>query len=163
MQTTAAGHVFNKLPVYGELKQWKFSEVPARKLDFVFYFAGANLAGWWAITCNLHHFDFAAPYKPLVALLLAYAVFFVAVPIVRELGNCVRNAWIEVKNKQREKLAKELASAKMQARISEAQAFATALQWHDPSQVAYTTAESLMDQELDVLPPLSSSPLSPLP
>lgn len=163
LQSTAAGHVFNKLPIFGELKSWKFSNVPARKLDFVFYFAGANLAGWWAIATNLHQFDFLIQYKPIVQLLLAYAIFFISVPIVRSLWNDVRNAWIEVKNKQREKLAKELAAPKMQAKIAEAQAFSTALQWHDPSQLAYTTAESLLDQELDVLPPLSSSPLSPLP
>jgi hypothetical protein len=154
MQTTAAGHVFKGLPKFGELKQWKFCEVPARKLDFVFYFAGANLAGWWAVAGNLHHFDFAAKYKPLVGLLLAYAVFFIAFPMVRTLINAVRNAVIEVRNHQRERLAAELAKPQMQAKIREAQIFATSMQWVDPSQIAYTTAESLMDQELDVLPPL---------
>lgn len=154
MQNTAAGHVFRGMPKIGELKQWKFSNVPSRRLDFVFYFAGANLAGWWAVAGNLHHFDFAMKYKPIVDLLLAYAMFFIAVPIVRSLVNAVRNAVVEVTNKQRERMALDLAKPQMQAKIREAQAFATAMQWHDPSQVAYTTAESLMDQELDVLPPL---------
>lgn len=159
MQSTAAGHVFTKLPKFTELKQWKFSEVPARKLDFVFYFAGANLAGWWAVSGNLHRFDFAEPYKPMVALLLAYAIFFIAVPMGRSVVNAVRNAWIEVQNHHREKLALELAKPQAQAKIVEAQQYAMALQWHDPSQVAYTTDQSLMDQELDVLPPLK--PLHP--
>jgi hypothetical protein len=154
MQTTAAGHVFKGMPKFGELKQWKFTNVPARKLDFVFYFAFANLAGWWAVAGNMHHFEFAAKYKPYVGLLLAYAIFFIAFPMARTLVNAVRNGVIEVRNHQRERLALELAKPSMQSKIREAQIFATSMQWVDPSQIAYTTAESLMDQELDVLPPL---------
>jgi hypothetical protein len=158
MQATAAGHVFNRIPVFGEQKQWTFASIPGRRMDFVFYFAGANLAGWICIATNLYRFDFLMKYKGIVEMLLDYAMFFVALPIARSILNAVRNAVIELNNKRREENAKLLGTPKMQARIAEAQAYATEMAWHDPSQLAYTTAESLMDQELDVLPPLPATP-----
>lgn len=147
MQNTAAGHVFWNVPAWSEEEQYKFSKVPTKRLDLVFYFAGANLAGWYAVAGNLYRFDFMAPWKWLVELLLTYALFFIAFPMVRSVTNAVRNAWIEVCNNQRKKNAGALTLPAIQAKLAEAQQYAVALQWHDPTQLAYTTEMDVLDQD----------------
>lgn len=147
LQQTAAGHVFNPVPMYAQEEQWKFSKIPAKRLDLVFYFAGANLAGWYAVAGNLSRLEFLMPWKWLIELLLTYALFFIAFPMVRSICNSVRNAWIEVCNNQRKRNAELLTKATLQAKIQEAQQFALAMQWHDPNQLAYTTEKDVLDQD----------------
>lgn len=149
MQSTAAGHVFWKIPQFAEAKQWKFSTVPTKRLDFVFYFAGANLAGWYAVAGSLHSFEFMAPYKGIVDGLLAYAIFFIAFPILRSLFNAVRNAVVEIQNKHRQKNLELLVQPQVLVKMQEAQSFAQAMQWHDPRGLAYTTAKDVIEQEAE--------------
>lgn len=146
MQNTAAGHVFHAVPPFAEQKQWKFSEVPTKRLDFVFFFAGANLAGWYAVAGSLHKFEFLAPYKFAVECLLTYAIFFIAFPMMRSLWNAVRNAVVEVNNNRRKRNAELLTKGQVRAKVQEAQTFALALQWHDPNAVVYTTEKDVLEQ-----------------
>ncbi len=149
MLNTAAGHVFWTIPQFAEEKQWKFSLVPTKRLDFVFYFAGANLAGWYAVAGNLSRFAFMAPYKWIVDGLLCYAIFFIAFPIVRSLCNAVLNAVVEIKNKNRKKNAELLVQPQALLKMQEAQSFAQTMQWHDPRDLAYTTAKDVLEQEVE--------------
>lgn len=147
MQYTAAGQqVFWQVPAFAEQEQWKFSTVPTRKLDFVFYFAGANLAGWFAVAGNLHRFPFLSPYAGIVEGLLTYAIFFVAFPMGRSLYNAVRNAVIEVNNNRRKRSSELLRKPTAQAKMQEAQYYAVALQQHNAQELAYTTAKPVDEQ-----------------
>lgn len=153
MQNTAAGNspignIFWTIPAFAEQKQWKFSEVPMRRLDFVFYFAGANLAGWYAVAGNMGRFDFLVPYTWIVELLLTYAIFFIAFPMVRSLYNAVRNAVVEVNNNRRKRNSELLTKPQTLAKMHEAQAYATALQWHNTRGVVYSTDKDVIEQPI---------------
>lgn len=149
MQTSAQGHFGIDLPAYAEAKQWKFSEVPLKRLDFVFYFAGANLAGWYAMWTNLHHFKFLSEHEPLVKIGLCYAVFFLAFPILRQFVNAVRNAYVDVANSARLKNYQQLLTAALQEKMREAQYFMHRLVTLSASQVVYTTEKDSLEQITD--------------
>jgi hypothetical protein len=149
IQQTATGPVFWKVPAFAEQREWKFSNVPAKRLDLVFYFAFANLTGWIAVANNFHRFDFLKGYKDIIGLLLMYALFFVGFPMLRCIYNDVRNAFIELNNNKRKRSADLLAKPDLQAKIQEAQAFAVALQYHAAQDAFYTTARDIDEQKLE--------------
>lgn len=147
MQVTASGALRDDLPEIAEEKQWRFTETPMRRLDFVLFFAIANLGGWYAVLRNPTVLHLIGPYASMAPVMLDYAIFFVLFPLMREFCNAVRNGVIQYRNDLRKKAHAKLALAQAQSKIRNAQIFAQRLQYLNSSQVVYTTATDLLDQE----------------
>ncbi len=152
LQVTASGiSSLEKLPDQIKENEWKFSKVPTERLHWVFFFAGANLCGAYALNQHLSWFQPLIPFSTQVHLILLYATFFMGFPIIRELSNNVRNAFIETRNKVRAKCAQDLKNAENASRISEAKQFATTV-FNVASQAAvYTTSKDVLEQDSDGL------------
>jgi hypothetical protein len=72
-------------------------------------------------------------------------------PILRELLNNVRNAFVELRNKKRAKNAAALSSGECRFKIQEARNFAIQMQNLAAQQAFYTTGEDILGQGTDEL------------
>lgn len=152
LQVTASGaRQLMEFPEKLTEKEWKFSRVPTERLHWVFFFAGANLCGAYALNEHLAWFKPLLPYGDFIHLLLVYAAFFMGFPILREIFNNVRNAFIEVRNQHRSQSVKALSSGETRFKIQEARNFATQMQNLAAQQAFYTTSENILGQETDGL------------
>ena len=152
LQITAAGlKDLMDLPVKLQENEWKFSSVPVERLHWVFFFAGANLCGAYALIQHLSWVQPLVPYVFQIQLLFIYAVFFMCFPMLRELCNTVLNSFVERRNNIRTKSVSVLASPETTLRIQEARQFAVrALNLRSQS-VLYTTAQNILEQDTDGL------------
>ncbi|MBX9686154.1 MAG: hypothetical protein K2X27_05600 [Candidatus Obscuribacterales bacterium] len=152
LQVTASG-INSLMPLPDKLVEadWKFSRVPTERLHWVFFFAGANLCGAYALNQHLSWFQPLIPYANQIHLILCYAAFFMGFPILRELGNIVQNTLIEIRNKSRARSAEALKNAENLAKIREAQEHAVQLQKLYAQQAVYTTSEDILPQDTDGL------------
>lgn len=155
LQVTASG--LNQVAALYELqpslkeKDWIFTKVPTEKLHWVFFFAGANLCGAYALNQHLAWFQPLLPFKDQVHAIMAYAIFFMGFPILREFYNLVRNAIIDVRNKFRERAAKEVHAPKNQMKIAEARQFAQQMVNIASGPMVYTTSTDILGQDTDGL------------
>lgn len=134
-----------------EEKEWKFSRVPTERLHWVFFFAGANLCGAYALYKHLTWFEPLLPYNGLINGLLIYAVFFMTFPVLRELANNLFNAVIEIRNKKRSRAAAALSEKETVLKIQEAGSFAKQMCTLSEQPVLYTTSEDILPQDTDGL------------
>ncbi len=152
LQVTASGDKITvDLPDKLTEQEWKFSRVPTERLHWVFFFAGANLCGAYALNQHLAWFQPLLPYADLIHWTLVYAAFFMGFPILRELLNNVRNAFVELRNKKRAKNAAALSSGECRFKIQEARNFAIQMQNLAAQQAFYTTGEDILGQGTDEL------------
>ncbi|MBY0356827.1 MAG: hypothetical protein K2W82_02395 [Candidatus Obscuribacterales bacterium] len=152
LQITAADYSrLIKLPENLQEEFWKFSKLPLERLQWVFFFAGANLCGAYALWKHIDWFQPLMPYAEQVKLGLIYAIFFMGFPILRQIVNNMRNVFIDARNRIRAKRAEELMNAENQKAIVEAQEYAQKLTVLTKEQVAYSTDKDLLEQELDQL------------
>ncbi len=152
LQVTASGGKLRMpLPEMIEEKEWKFSRVPVDRLHWVFFFAGANLCGSYALNKHLAWFAPLLPYADLIHVMMIYAIFFMSFPVARELLNTVRNALIELRNKKRSKSLAYLNSNESRYKIAEAQQFAARLQNITAQAPVYSTDANVLEQESDGL------------
>jgi hypothetical protein len=149
--TASALQNLMEMPDKIQEKEWKFSTVPTGELHWVFFFAGANLCGAYALNQHLAWFQPLLPYAAQINLMLAYAVFFMCFPICRQITNAVRNALIETRNQERARSVAGLAGQDCLRRISEARQFAVRAINLRSQPVVYTTGRSLLDQDPDGL------------
>lgn len=147
----SAARSLRELPARLEEKDWKFSLVPIERLHWVFFFAGANLCGAYALHKHLSWFLPLQPYSQQVEWLLTYAMFFMGFPILRELGNVLLNSMIDLRNKDRADALKSLQSPENQLRINEAKEFAISLRNLSREGVFYTTEKDILPQDTDGL------------
>jgi len=152
LQVTSSGlQRLVELPKQIEEKEWKFTTVPTERLHWVFFFAGANLCGAYALNAHLAWFQPLIPYAEPIHWMLSYAIFFMCFPIVRELCNSVLNAIVETRNKIRARSAAALANAENQFKLAEARQFATQLLNLAAQPVFYTTGQNILEQDTDGL------------
>ena len=152
LQVTAAGvNSLQPLPEKIEEKEWKFSKIPTERLHWVFFFAGANLCGAYALNQHLAWFQPLIPYANIIHGMMLYATFFMGFPILREIINSVLNAFIERRNKLRAQAVAALNSPENRFKIQEAQQFASSLFDLRAQQVVYTSNEDILGQDTDGL------------
>ncbi len=152
MQVTAGGVAsLQALPEKLEEKEWKFSKIPIERLHWVFFFAGANLCGAYALSTHAAWFEPLLPYQELINWILLYATFFMGFPILREIANCALNAVVEYRNNVRGKAAESLSSPENRFKVDEAQQFAVQVSNLSLQEQVYTTAENILDQDTDGL------------
>lgn len=152
LQVTASGiAALYELPISLKERDWIFTKVPTERLHWVFFFAGANLCGAYALNQHLAWFQPLVPFAAQVHGIMAYAIFFMGFPILRECYNQVRNSIIDVRNKWREKSAKALAAPENQMKIADARQLAFGLVNANSQATVYTTSENIMTQETDGL------------
>lgn len=153
LQVTASGvrALQEDLPEQLQESEWKFSKVPTERLHWVFFFAGANLCGAYALNQHLAWFQPLAPYAEQIHLLLIYAIFFMGFPIFRELINSVLNGFIEARNKMRDRAKAVLSNNENRFKIAEAQEYAMSMLNLNTQAVSYTTNENILGQETDGL------------
>ena len=155
LQVTASGlnsvAALYEMPAILKEKDWIFTKVPTEKLHWVFFFAGANLCGAYALNKHLAWFQPLIPFADQVHAIMAYAVFFMGFPILRELYNLVRNAIIDVRNRVRETSSKALFAPQNQIKIAEAQKFALQMVNIAKQPMVYTTSEDILGQDTDGL------------
>lgn len=152
LQVTASGiKGMQEIPKQIVEREWKFSRVPTERLHWVFFFAGANLCGAYALYNHLGWFQPLTPYTDIIYLLMVYAAFFMGFPIVREIINGVLNGFIDIRNRVRTQKVAGLASSEAAFKIQEAQAFAT--QWLNlrTQPVFYSTSQDILPQDTDGL------------
>jgi hypothetical protein len=131
-------------------KPWKFSEISIRRLDFVFYFAGANLAGWYALWRIQLHAHWLQPYANVIQIMFIYACFFLAYPILRQFFNSVRNGVVEYNNNCRKRAAEELfKKPESLDKLHEARAFAQGLNLIGAKQVVYSSGRDDLEQQFE--------------
>jgi hypothetical protein len=155
LQVTATGPssvaALYEMPAFLKEKDWIFTKVPTERLHWVFFFAGANLCGAYALNQHLAWFQPLIPFADQVHAIMAYAVFFMGFPILRELYNLVRNAIIDVRNRMRESSAKALYAPQNQLKIAEAQQFAFQMVNVAAQPMVYTTSQDILGQDTDGL------------
>lgn len=152
LQVTASGiKSMIQIPEYLEEQEWKFSKVPTERLHWVFFFAGANLCGAYALNKHLSWFQPLIPYADQVHLLMVYAAFFMGFPILRELANSVLNAFIERRNRLRKLAVAALASPEARFKINEAHTFAIKAFNLSAQPVFYSTERDILEQNTDGL------------
>lgn len=155
LQITATGP--NKVAALYEMepslkeKDWIFTKVPTERLHWVFFFAGANLCGAYALNQHLAWFQPLTPFATQIHAIMAYAVFFMGFPILRELYNLVRNAIIDVRNKIRQNSAKAIYAPQNQIKIAEAQQYACQMVNIAQQPMVYTTEQDILEQDTDGL------------
>jgi hypothetical protein len=134
---------------FSQEKPWKFTEISVRRLDFVFYFAGANLAGWYALFRIGHHAEWLQPYTQTIQCMFIYACFFIAYPILRQLCNSIRNGVVEFNNNCRRRAFEALAKPEVQHKLYEARSFAQGLQVIGAKQVVYSSGRDDLEQQFE--------------
>lgn len=149
LQVTAMDPKLAALPSCLQEEFWKFSKLSMERLQWVFFFAGANLCGAYALWRHLDWFQPLIPYAAQVNWLMMYAVFFMSFPIVRELLNNIRNVFIDANNRLRVRQAQALSSRENQEKILAAQAYAQKKIVLSREQVYYSTGKDLLEQEFD--------------
>lgn len=148
LQVSANGGIYTgTLPAFAEERIWKFTDGPIRRLEFVFLFAAANLAGWYAIWHNALFMRLLYPYDTMVFVFLSYAVFFLAFPMLRQFLNNIRNGFVDHRNSIRKRDADRLSSPEMKAKMAEAQAYALRLHYIPAGHAVYTTEKDLLEQQ----------------
>ncbi len=152
LQVTASGiSSLEQLPEQIKESEWQFSKVPTERLHWVFFFAGANLCGAYALNQHLSWFKPLIPFTDQVHWMLVYALFFMGFPIVRELSNSVRNAFVETRNKIRAKSSQALRNENIKFKINEAKQFATQIFNVATQAPVYTTGQDILSQDTDGL------------
>lgn len=152
LQVTASGlKSMIQLPSKLQENEWTFSNVRIDRLHWVFFFAGANLCGAFALYQHLSWFQPLVPYASQIYFLLAYAVFFMCFPICRQVSNIVLNSLVETRNNIRSRSVQALASEETQLKISEARQFAIRALNLKAQPVQYTTGQNLLEQDSDGL------------
>ena len=149
MLVTSAQRHFLEVPDYAEEQQWKFTNGPISKLDLVFYFAWANLAGWYGLSLVIDHQHFFEQYATIVHAALGYSVFFLTVPILRCFVNAFRNALIDYRNGIRRQAAEALASLPNTEKIRESQAYGQNLVYLCEQEAVYSTDRDLIEQQFE--------------
>ena len=149
MLVTSTQQHFLEVPAYAEEQQWKFTNGPISKLDLVFYFAWANLAGWYGLTLAMDHWHLFEQYATIVHAALAYSIFFLAVPILRCFVNAFRNSLVDWRNGIRRKAAEMLATSRVQEKLAESQAYAQKLVYLSEQEAVYSTDRDLIEQQFE--------------
>lgn len=152
LQISAARDRLFDLPAYLEEEHWHFTHLPMSRLHIVYFFAGANLAGWYCLWKNMWRYDwldFLSPYTPFVYGMLAYAMFFLGFPIARQLINVVRNSMIDIRNKRRQQYKKLILTPAAQQKLLEARAFGQAMLRLRSEEIVYTTERDALEQQFD--------------
>lgn len=151
MQVTANNLGLREKPASLKENDWIFTRVPTERLHWVFFFAGGNLCGAYALNQHLAWFQPLIPYAAQVHFIMGYAIFFMGFPIVRELYNIVQNTIIDVRNRARERSARRLGSAENLVKIGEARRYASALVNVAQQPAFYTTSKDILEQDTDGL------------
>lgn len=138
-----------EVPAFLEENFWQFSKLPTERLHWVFFFAGANLCGAYALFHHLSWFEILIPYAGLIEVIMTYATFFMCFPIGRQLVNIGRNVWIDTRNQMRKQYAQGLQSSIIQKKIVEAQTLAPELVIMSNEQIEYSTDRDLLEQQFD--------------
>jgi hypothetical protein len=157
LQVSASGlNLSGKLPPYLREFRREFSVYDGEELTSVYILSGANLLGgmWlWGQSTQTEHITILNSFHGLICWLVAYGVFFVAVPAVRWLVLMSINSKIESRNDKREKNALLLKnpSADLQKKLSQAAQFSASkrLEWKPDTHVVYSTDKDLLEQEFD--------------
>ena len=149
LQVTAQRPGLGEIPACLQEEIWKFSELPAEKLHWVFFFAGANLCGAYALYHHLSWFEVLLPYTNIVYFMMIYAMFFMGLPIVRQFFNIGRNVMVDVRNAMRAKSAASLSSAQNLQKIADASQFAQQRILMTAEQIEYSTAQDMMEQQFE--------------
>ncbi len=149
LQVTAQHPGLGELPGFLEENQWQFSKLPAERLHWIFFFAGANLCGAYALFHHMSWFEILLPYAGIIEVIMMYATFFMCFPIVRQLVNIGRNVWIESCNQKRSQYATGLQSPIMVKKIVEAKVLAPQLVVMNTEQIEYSTDKDLLEQQFE--------------
>ena len=149
LQVTAQRPGLGEIPACLKEDVWKFSVLPAEKLHWVFFFAGANLCGAYALYHHLSWFEVLVPYAGYIYLIMMYAMFFMGFPIVRQCCNIGRNVMVDVRNSMRARAAASLQSPQNQQKIADAGQFAQQRILVTNEQLVYTTDRDELDQRFE--------------
>lgn len=149
LQVTAQRPGIGEIPHCLKEENWKFSNLPAEKLHWVFFFAGANLCGAYALYHHLSWFEVLLPYSNIVCMIMLYAMFFMGLPIVRQCFNIGRNVMVDMRNQLRAKAAANLQTPAMQQKIGEVFQFAQKRVVMTQEQMVYTTERDALEQHFE--------------
>ncbi|MBY0546094.1 MAG: hypothetical protein K2W95_02265 [Candidatus Obscuribacterales bacterium] len=149
LQVTAHQPGIGEIPACLQEDIWKFSNLPVEKLHWVFFFAGANLCGAYALYHHLSWFDVLMPYAGYIYLIMVYAMFFMGFPIVRQCFNIGRNVAIDMRNSLRTQAAANLRLPQNQKKIAEVEQFAQQRILVTSEQMVYTTDRDEIEQRFE--------------
>lgn len=88
---------------------WQFTREPMKKIGIALGFGCINLWAWYSISNNAGLIELFHPYEWVVSMIVDYAGFFLAFPMIREFANATRNGAIEYRNSVRLQAAEALA------------------------------------------------------
>lgn len=148
------------LPPYLSEWTWKFTNVPAGEMLWVYGLAGFDFLGSWFLFVQMNAMEFSrygnplAPFAPLIYFLVTSATLFIAVPMVRYLVLQVINKGIEARN------AKRLANSKVLEELPEnlikklnaAKSLKVDTNVISEKNAIFTTEKDSLEQEFDASP-----------
>jgi hypothetical protein len=157
-QTIAQQRKFKHLPPYLQEKARRFSGATSEQVGLICALGALNFAGIFFIGALLKGaaaFGFLALVGSVYSLLLAYAVGFVTIPLVRLLWLQLTNSKVNTRNEKRRQRLTWLHSEDATRKLDFAKQFQVQRTLSEADMV-YNTEEDLLDQEIrsfQALPP----------
>lgn len=156
LQTTVSESRSRPVPTYLEEQPWRFSQAGRGQLVLAAMLGVVNLTGAGFLGWLLGDGTIAAELGGLVAftqaiygVILAYAIGFLTIPLIRYFWNRIKNRQIDARNQTRRSRALYLATADepIQRKLDYARQFATETIIRQEDLV-YTTETDLLEQEV---------------
>lgn len=156
LQVTATGNSKTSVPAYLEERKWRFTKASSTQKIIAIGLGGVNLI-LALMLGSLLSGELAAQMGGLVAfvngiygILLAYAIGYLTIPLIRYFWIQQKNKRINARNEERFQRVRLLTRADqdLQNKLEAAEAFAsqTVLSQED---IAYSTEQDLMEQEVE--------------
>jgi len=127
-------------------RKWMFSLANSNSLVAIAVLAAGNLMGSaWLVNATSHNL---ISFHHVAVAMLAFAVFFAVVPMLRLSTLLLVNAGIDGRNAQREELAAKILTpdAETQKRLTDASCFAQVLIDIEVPNIVYSTEKDLLEQ-----------------
>ncbi len=153
LQETAGASLGFHLPPF--LEEWKinFTNVRSSDMTMVYVLAGIYFFGSWFLFLQMvsGHVPILTALWPVVAFLVIYGTFFVAVPTVRHFINKFVNGRIEQRNAKRRAYANLLAdpSDKLLKKLAHAASFKSGQKILTNSDIIYTSELDSLEQQFE--------------
>jgi len=156
LQVTATGKSQSSVPAYLEEKPWRFSKASSTQKIVAIGLGGLNLI-LALMLGSLLSGELAAQMGGLVAfvngiygILLAYAIGYLTIPLIRYFWIQQKNKGITSRNEERSRRARILVSRNQELhnKLQEVQAFASQTVLSEEN-IAYSTEQDLIEQEAE--------------
>lgn len=160
VQAVSQRQKFKRLPTYLQEKNWRFSMATTGQRWLIGFLAAFNVSGAIALGWLLKGSTITGGLVGLISglywLMLLYAIGFVTIPIGRWLWLQWVNNQVDRRNEQRRNQVALLSSQDVQRKLLFADEFRSELVI-EQGNIAYSTDEDLLEQEIDELDRIDSS------